>query len=417
MNFLTMQDCDLTQKKLLIRADLNVALLNGQIMNDARLRAIVPTLLLALKANARILLISHLGRPKEGIIDKAYSLAPIAKHLSQLLNKKVRFEENWLETLSNKNNIECGEIVLGENVRFLKGEDSNDEALAKKMASLCDVFMMDAFATAHRKAASTVGVAKFAPEAIGGPLLTAEIQALEAILKNPKPPLVAIVGGAKVSSKLAILKSLLQKVNVLILGGGIANTFCKAKGFDIGDSLYEESLLEVAKEILATAKQIGVEVVLPEDVVVAREAKSGINSREIKLQKNDNNQIEGSRTSPADFIASDEKILDVGSATLKNYQKIIQNAGTILWNGPLGLFEIEEFSKGTEMLSHMIAKSSAFSVAGGGETVAAIEKYCVEKDISYISTGGGAFLEYLEGKTLPAIAILEERKAALLKQH
>lgn len=389
-----MKDIDLTDKAVIIRVDLNCPMENGEISNDAKIRAILPTLALAKRCMARVLLLSHLGRPKEGEYDPNYSLKPIAKRLSELLKQPVRLSKRWLEGIP----IMSGEIVLGENVRFNVGEEANDEALSRKMASLCDVFIMDAFASAHRAHASTVGIAKYAPIAAAGPLLTAELHALSVVMKQAQHPLVAIVGGAKVSSKLSVLKSLLDVVDVLIVGGGIANTFIAALGHPVGSSLYEPELIAKAKELQEYAKQRKVNLIIPEDVVLATE--------------NTNNAK--TRISNCDDIQTDEKILDVGPKTTAKYADILKNAGTILWNGPVGVFEIPAFEAGTKALSMAIADSKAFSVAGGGETLAAIDKYDIKDKISYVSTGGGAFLEYLEGKILPAVAILEARKDAKL---
>lgn len=389
MKILSMETLDLHNKRVIIRVDLNVPMDKGKILNDARIRAILPTLQLALKKGARILVISHLGRPQEGVFSEEYSLRPIADYLAECLQYPVRFEKDWLAgtPMGEK------EIVLGENVRFNQGEEANDVVLAKKMAALCDVFIMDAFGTAHRAQASTVGIAKFAPIAAGGLLLLAELKALKGIFENPKRPWVAIVGGAKISSKLFVLKSLIDKVDTLILGGGIANTFCAAQGTAMGQSLFESEKIAMAKEYLSLAKEKGVDILLPEDVIVATEISATAKTKEVLISE----------------VKANEKILDVGSKTIQRYSEILLKAGTILWNGPVGVFELEPFSRGTEQLSQAIAASKAYSVAGGGETVAAIEKYGVGHDISYISTGGGAFLEYLEGKILPAVAILEER--------
>lgn len=385
-----MDQINLQNKRVLIRADLNVPMQNGKILDETRLIAELPTLKQALKAEACVLLISHLGRPKEGHYSEEFSLQPIANRLSELLNKPVRFEKEWL----NSNfTLSPGEIVLCENVRFNVGEESNDETLAKRMAALCDIFIMDAFATAHRVQASTVGVAKFAPIAAAGPLLSKEIEALSKVLGSPQKPLVAIVGGAKVSSKLLVLKSLIQKVDTLIVGGGIANTFLVAEGYSMGDSLFEPDLVATARELLKLAKDRGVTIVVPIDGIVAKEISENAEKRITDFSD----------------IQPTEKILDVGPKTSERYDALLKNAGTILWNGPVGVFELEAFGEGTKQLAKAIANAKAFSIAGGGETVAAIEKYRVSKKISYISTGGGAFLEMLEGKTLPAVAILEER--------
>lgn len=393
MTFLKMQDLPLNQKRLLIRADLNVPMEKGKIQNDARIKASLPTLQLALKQQAGVLLISHLGRPKEGVFNPEFSLKPIGVHLSELLKQPVRFETDWLSGVS----IKPGEIVLGENVRFNVGEEENDPILSKKMAELCDIFVMDAFGTAHRAQASTVGVAEFAPLACAGLLLSKELEALGKIFQNPKHPLVAIVGGAKVSSKLSILKSLLKHVDTLIVGGGIANTFLKAKGMFIGDSLYEENLVHAAAQLLEQASIEGKSILIPEDVVVAKEISEHAATAIKSISE----------------ITQGEKILDVGPLTSRHYAEFIQSAKTIVWNGPLGVFEYQPFAEGTRHLANAIAASTAFSVAGGGETLAAIDAFKVHDKISYISTGGGAFLEYLEGKTLPALRVLE-KKAQLI---
>lgn len=392
-----MEDLDLNNKRVLIRADLNVPLQQDQITSDARLRATLPTLKLALEKNARIVLISHLGRPAEGQYEQTLSLKPVAVQLAHLLNYPVRFESNWLQGLQ----VNPKEIVLCENVRFNMGEQANDEALAKQMAALCDVFIMDAFATAHRAQASTVGVAQFAPCVAAGLLLEAEMHSLSKVLESPTRPLVAIVGGAKVSTKLVLLESLLKKIDTLIVGGGIANTFLAAKGITIGGSLYEDSFIPIVKKWLYLIKTMEkpANILIPRDAVVAKEISDKTEARIVDFLGNN----------LANNIQITEKILDVGPRTIKHYNEILKNAGTILWNGPIGVFEYDLFEQGTKALAEAIAASKAFSIAGGGETLAAIEKYHVTEKISYISTGGAAFLEYLEGKHLPAIAILEER--------
>jgi len=365
---LEMCDVSLSNQRVLIRVDLNVPIKNQTILDDTRIRAVIPTIVLALKNNAKIMLLSHLGRPMEGQYRPEFSLELVAQHLSKLLQRPVLFKRDWLSGIE----INAGEIVLCENVRFNVGEKANDEVLAKKMAALCDVFVMDAFATAHRMDASTVGIAKFAPKAVAGPLLMAELKALETALANPEKPVVAIVSGAKVSDKLKILKNLIKKVDTLIVGGGIANTFLAAVGEAIGKSLYEPLLVEEAKMLLEQAKLQGIKLELP-----------------------------------LDNIIFEEKILDIGPKTIQHYAAIIAEASTILWNGPLGVFEREGCEEGTKNIAKAIAASKAFSIAGGGETIAAIAKYGVASDISYISTGGGAFLAYLEGETLPAVSVIE----------
>ncbi len=391
MNILQMADVDLRGKRVLIREDLNVPVRDGVVTSDARIRASLPTIQAAKKAGAAVLVMSHLGRPEEGVYAEEFSLAPVAQRLSELLGSKVRFEKNWLD------GVQCapGEVVLLENVRFNKGEKKDNEDLAKKMAALCDVYVMDAFGTAHRAEASTHGVVRFAKVACAGPLLTSELVALETALKNPKRPMVAIVAGSKVSTKLTVLETLLSKVNMLVVGGGIANTFIAALGHPVGKSLHEADMIPMAKSLLERAKQLGVEIPLPTDVVVAKEfsAKAEADVKRI------------------DQVAADEMILDIGPDTAERFAQLMQSVGTIVWNGPVGVFEFDQFGEGTRVLAQAIARSKAFSLAGGGDTLAAIEKYKVEGDISYISTGGGAFLEFLEGKTLPAVAALEARGA------
>jgi phosphoglycerate kinase len=382
---LKMTDVDLTNKTVLIREDFNVPIENGKITSDARLLAALPTINLALEKKSKIILMSHLGRPEEGKFDADLSLEPVANRLTELLGIKVRFEKNYLDKPIPLNS---GDIVLCENTRFNIGEKKSEEILSKKLANLCDVFVMDAFATAHRAEASTYGVAKFAPIAVAGPLLVKELEALSQALLNPKRPLIAIVGGSKVSSKLLVLEKLIERVDGLIVGGGIANTFLAAKNINIGKSLVEADLIPAALKLLETGK-----IFLPEDLVVAKE-----------FSKNAEFRI----ASVNDVLAG-EMILDVGPNTSSHYAEQLNKAETIIWNGPVGVFEFPHFSKGTEALAKAIADSSAFSLAGGGDTLSAIDLFHVENKISYISTGGGAFLEFVEGKTLPAVAILEER--------
>lgn len=389
MAVLKMTDLDLKGKRVLIREDLNVPVKDGKVTSDARIRASLPTIQKAVDAGARVMLMSHLGRPTEGESAAEFSLAPVAAHLADLLKRPVPLVADYLNGVSLKD----GDVVLFENVRFNKGEKKNDEALGKRYAALCDVFVMDAFGTAHRAEASTHAVARFAPAACAGPLLAAELEALEKALAKPARPLVAIIGGSKVSTKLTILDALTAKVDKLIVGGGIANNFLKAAGRPVGKSLYEPELVDEAKRLMQAAKDKGGEIPLPLDVVVAKEF---------------------AETSPAATknvadVAADDIILDVGPKTAALYAEIIKNAGTVVWNGPVGVFEMAPFSKGTEALCRAVADSKAFSIAGGGDTLAAIDKYKVEDKVSYLSTGGGAFLEFLEGKTLPAVAILEER--------
>ena len=384
-----MLDLDLKGQRVLIREDLNVPVEGGTITSDARIRASLPTIRAARDAGARVMLLSHLGRPKEGEFSAENSLAPVAARLGELLGAPVRLVSDWLD------GIECaaGEVVLCENVRFNKGEKKGDEALSRRMAALCDIFVMDAFGTAHRAEASTHGVARFAPIACAGPLLVGELDALERALAKPARPLVAIVAGSKVSTKLTVLESLLSKVDQLIVGGGIANTFLAATGVAVGKSLHEPDMLDTARALLAQAKAKGTSIPLPTDVVVATEfSPTAI-----------------ATTRAVDTVAADELILDIGPSTARSLATLLQSAGTILWNGPVGVFEFDSFAGGTRVIAEAIAGSSAFSLAGGGDTLAAIEKFGVESGISYISTGGGAFLEFVEGKTLPAVAALEAR--------
>jgi len=389
---LRMTELDLATKRVLIREDLNVPVHQGQVTSDARIRASLPTITAAQKAAARVMLMSHLGRPDEGVFDEEFSLAPVAARLSELLGRKVRFERDWLD------GVECepGEVVLLENVRFNKGEKKNKDDLARRMAALCDIYVMDAFATAHRAEASTYGVAKFAPVACAGPLLTNELEALEKALSQPKRPLIAIVAGSKVSTKLTVLENLLGKVDKLIVGGGIANTFLAAAGQPIGKSLHEKEMIDTAKTLLGRSKADGVEIPLPTDVVVAKEFSA---SAEADVK-------------PVAQVGAGELILDIGPDTADRFGAALQGAGTIVWNGPVGVFEFDQFGEGTRTIAQAVARSPAFSIAGGGDTIAAIEKYGVAEDISYISTAGGAFLEFLEGKKLPAVEILEQRAAA-----
>ena len=389
MTFLRMTDLDLNGKRLLIRQDLNVPVAGGKISSDARIKASLPTLQHALKSGATVLVCSHLGRPRAGKFDPEHSLAPVAEYLSQALGRNVPLLQNWVDGV----NLAPGEIALGENTRFLKGEKEDDDALARKMAALCDIYVMDAFGTAHRAEASTHGVAKHAKVACAGPLLAAELDALGKALATPRRPLVIIVGGSKVSSKLDLLQNLAVKADRLILGGGIANTFLAAAGLAVGRSLYEGDLTHTARKIMDDIARRGGEIPLPEDVVVATEV-----SPEARAQVRPVNEVE-----------SDEMILDIGPATRQNLRKLLKDAGTIVWNGPVGVFEIEQFAGGTQAIAEAVALSPAFSLAGGGDTLAAIDKYGVASKISYISTGGGAFLEFMEGKVLPAVAVLEAR--------
>ncbi len=389
MPILRMTDLDLRGKRVLIREDLNVPVQSGVVTSDARIRASLPTIQAAKDAGARVMVMSHLGRPEEGVYNEEFSLAPVAQRLSELLGFKVKFEKNWLD------GVECGvgEVVLLENVRFNKGEKKDKEDLARKMAALCDVYVMDAFGTAHRAEASTHGVGKFAPVACAGPLLMNELEALETALEKPKRPLIAIVAGSKVSTKLTVLESLITKVDKLIVGGGIANTFLAAQGHAIGKSLAEAEMIDIAKSLLTRSKELNVDIPLPTDVVVAKEFSASAEA-----------DVKG-----IESVGADEMILDIGPDTAERFARMFSGAGTIVWNGPVGVFEFDQFGEGTRTLAQAIARSSAFSIAGGGDTLAAIEKYGVEEDISYISTGGGAFLEFLEGKKLPAVAMLEEQ--------
>jgi len=398
MNMLRMSDQELAGKRVMIRLDLNVPLRHGLVASDTRIRATLPTIRLALEQGAIVILLSHLGRPVEGEYDPQFSLQPVADHLSGLLDRPVRLEVDWLGGID----AGPGDVVLCENVRFNQGEKANDEQLSRQMAELCDIFVMDAFGTAHRTQASTYGVAQYAPVACAGPLLIGELEALGKALSNPARPVVAIVGGSKVSTKLAVLQSLLQFVDQLIVGGGIANTFIAAAGHPVGDSLYEPDLVDEARRLAAGRDEQGdgnsdgerrATIPLPVDVVVALEVRESAPS-----------QIRS-----VDAVEPDELILDIGPRTAEAYAELLTAAGTIVWNGPVGVFEIDQFGSGTERIAHAVADSSAFSIAGGGDTLAALEKYGVTDDVSCISTGGGAFLEFLEGKTLPAVAILEQR--------
>ncbi|MBT5892079.1 MAG: phosphoglycerate kinase [Chromatiales bacterium] len=384
MSVLKMSELDIAGKRTMIRLDLNVPVEDGRVTSDARIKATLPTITAALEAGAAVILLSHLGRPTEGQFEEQFSLAPIARHLSVLLNQDVRLVSDWL----NGVDVAPGEVVLCENVRFNAGESADDEVLSKRIAALCDVFVMDAFGTAHRAQASTHGVAKFASVACAGPLLVAELDALGKAMDEPARPVVAIVGGSKVSTKLTVLEELAKHVDSMIVGGGIANTFIAAAGYPIGKSLYEETMLPQAKKLTVESK-----IPLPLDVVnaTAFSADADAIPRELAETK------------------ADEMILDVGPKTSALYAEIIANAGTIVWNGPLGVFEIDQFGNGTQKLGEAIANSKAFSIAGGGDTLAALEKYGLSDRMSYISTGGGAFLEFLEGKKLPAVKVLESR--------
>lgn len=388
MAYLKMSDLDLTNKRVLIREDLNVPVENGAITSDARIQAAVPTIRTALNKKAAVIILSHLGRPTEGKYEEEFSLKPVAERLSVLLGQEVKLVKDWLDGVD----VKPGQIVICENVRFNVGEGKNNEALSQKMAKLCDVYVNDAFATAHRKEASTYGIAQFAPVACAGLLMEKELEALEKVMANPERPLLAIVAGSKVSTKLTLLRSIAKIVDYLIVGGGIANTFIAAAGYNVGASLYEPDLVEEAKQLNEMAKKMNIQIPLPIDVVVADAFKADANKRVVAIAE----------------VAAHEMIVDVGPETQKMFDEIIQKAKTILWNGPVGVFEMDPFAKGTEALAKSIARSNAYSVAGGGDTVAAIEKFGVEDKISYISTAGGAFLTYLEGETLPAVAALEK---------
>ncbi|WP_297476080.1 phosphoglycerate kinase [Ferrovum sp.] len=390
MSILRMQDMDLAKKRVLVRVDFNVPLKGGGISDDTRIRASLPGIQHALKAGARLMLMSHLGRPNEGSFDESNSLAPVAKRLSELLGQPVPLVRHWLD---HPLNVEPGQVVLLENVRFNVGEKKDDEVLSKKMAALCDVFVMDAFGTAHRAEASTHGVAKFAPIACAGPLLAAELDALGRALKEPARPLVAIVAGSKVSTKLTVLSTLSHKVDQLIVGGGIANTFLLAEGHKIGKSLAEPDLVPEARKIIDAARARGGDVPIPVDVVTG---KKFAEDAEATLKT-------------VDEVDEDDLIFDIGPRSAAQLAKILKNAGTIVWNGPVGVFEFDQFGDGTKALAQAIAESPAFSIAGGGDTLAAVAKYGIADRVSYISTGGGAFLEFLEGRDLPAVKILEAR--------
>jgi phosphoglycerate kinase len=383
MSVLKMTELDLNGKRVLIREDLNVPVKEGKVSSDARIRAALPSIELALSKGAKVMLMSHLGRPTEGDRDPSYSLAPVANHLSKLLDRPVPLIRDWIDGFDNDS-----DLILLENVRFNLGEKGNDDTLAKKMASLCDVFVMDAFGTAHRAQASTHGVAKYAPIACAGPLLVNELDALSRALEKPERPLAAIVGGSKVSTKLTVLETLSDKVDQLIVGGGIANTFLAAAGFPIGKSLFEADLIDQAKALMAKTS-----IPLPTDVVVATEFSESATATIKRVED----------------VGPDDMILDIGPESALNLAILMAKARTVIWNGPLGVFEFDQFGEGTKALSIAIANSDSFSIAGGGDTLAAVDKYGITDKVSYISTGGGAFLEFVEGKILPAVAILEER--------
>jgi len=390
MPVISMADLDIAGKRVLIRQDLNVPVQNGEVSSDQRIRASMPTIRRCIESGVRLMIMSHLGRPTEGVAEDRYSLKPVADYLSAALGKNIRLIADYLQEPPV---VSDGEVVLLENVRFNPGEKADDEALSRQYAGLCDIYVMDAFGTAHRAQASTHGVGLFAPVACAGPLLIAELEALEQALDNPQRPFVAIVGGSKVSSKLTVLDTLLQTVDLLIPGGGIANTFIAACGYNVGKSLVEEDLIPQARRLIEVAGSAGKEIPIPVDVVCGKEF-SPETQAVVKA---------------VDAVADDDMIFDIGPQTVARYAKMMQNAATIVWNGPVGVFEFDQFGEGTRILAQAIASSNAFSIAGGGDTLAAVDKYGISGQISYISTGGGAFLEFLEGKQLPAVTMLEAR--------
>ena len=393
MSVIKLTDLDLEDKRVLIRSDLNVPVKNGKVTSDARITASMPTIEHAMQAGARVMVMSHRGRPEEGVVDEENSMQPIAEDMSAKLGREVRLVKDYLDAPPE---VAPGEVVLLENVRFNKGEKKDDEVLARKYAALCDVFVMDAFGTAHRAQASTHGAGRFAPVACAGILLTEELDALNKALAEPRRPMVAIVGGSKVSTKLTVLESLSTKVDQLIVGGGIANTFIAAMGHDVGKSLYEADLVDEARRLMEAARAKGAEIPVPVDVVVGKEFSESAEAE----------------TKQVDAVADDDMIFDGGPETAGQYAEMLKSAGTIVWNGPVGVFEFDQFGEGTRALGMAIAESDGFSIAGGGDTIAAIQKYDIYDRVSYISTAGGAFLEFLEGKTLPAVAMLEERAKA-----
>lgn len=389
MTVINMTDLDLAGKRVLIRQDLNVPLKDGAVADDTRIRASLPTIKLALEAGAKVMLMSHLGRPTEGVYEEKFSLAPVATHLTRLLGQDVHLQKDWVDGFDMGDK----QVVLCENVRFNTGEKSDADDLSKKMAALCDIYVMDAFGTAHRAQASTHGVAKYAPIACAGPLLAGELEALGKALDNPARPMVAIVGGSKVSTKLTVLESLSKKVDQLIVGGGIANTFIAAAGNNVGKSLYEADLIGTCNSLTADAKARGGDIPVPTDVVCGKEfSESAV-----------------ATLKSAEAVSDDDMIFDIGPDSAAALAEVLKNAGTIVWNGPVGVFEFDQFGEGTKAIALAIAESSAFSIAGGGDTLAAVSKYNISNDVSYISTGGGAFLEFLEGKKLPAVVMLESR--------
>lgn len=387
MTIKLMTDLDLSQKRVLIREDLNVPVKNGVVTSDARINAALPTIKQALDQGAMVILMSHLGRPTEGQFEDQYSLQPVAHSLSQKLGTKVQLVTDW----SNGVEVAAGQVALLENVRFNRGEKANDDSLSQAYAKLCDIFVMDAFGTAHRAQASTHGVAKFAPIACAGPLLANELNALEKAIATPKAPVGAIVGGSKVSTKLMVLETLADKVDQLIVGGGIANTFLAAAGHPVGKSLYEPDLIPAAQALMEK-----VQIPLPIDVVVGKEFSESAQARVVSV----------------DAVEADDMIFDIGPQSASQLAEIIKTLGTIIWNGPVGVFEFDQFAEGTKALSYAIAESQGFSIAGGGDTLAAVDKYEIAQQVSYISTGGGAFLEYVEGKELPAVSLLKARAAS-----
>jgi phosphoglycerate kinase len=391
MAIINMTDLDLQNKRVLIREDLNVPVSDGVVTSDARLRASLPTIKLALQKGAAVMVMSHLGRPTEGVFNAEFSMQPVVDYLTKALDCSVRLVSDYLDGVE----VNVGEVVVFENVRFNIGEGKNDEALSKKMAALCDVYVMDAFGTAHRAQASTHGVGVYAPIACAGPLLAQELDALGKALDNPARPMVAIVGGSKVSTKLTVLESLSTKVDQLVVGGGIANTFIAAAGYKVGKSLYEADLVEEAKRLVTNARSRGGDIPVPTDVVVASEFSP----------------TAAATLKSVSEVTDSDMIFDIGPDSAEALAKIIEQAGTIVWNGPVGVFEFDQFGEGTKRIAEAIANSKAFSIAGGGDTLAAVDKYNIADKVSYISTGGGAFLEFLEGKELPAVAMLEKRGA------
>lgn len=394
MHVLQMSELDLRNKRVLIREDLNVPIKDGVVKSDARLKAAIPTIEAALAAGAGVLVMSHLGRPEEGKYDEAFSMKPVARRLGELMGREITVVRDYLDGVS----LKPGDVVLLENVRFIKGEKKDDESLGKKYAALCDVFVMDAFGTAHRAQATTSAVARFAPQACAGPLLVAELEALDKAMAHPKRPLIAIIGGSKVSTKLTVLKNLLPKVNVMIVGGGIANNFLLDSGCPVGKSLCEKELAGEAEAIMQDGARHNVIIPIPGDVIVAP-------SLDAPDKAETKNVVD---------VQADDMILDIGPKTAENYKDMILAAGTVIWNGPVGAFETDAFGKGTRVICEAIADTKAYTLVGGGDSLAAMEKYGCSDKASYLSTGGGAFLEYLEGKTLPAVAVLEARAAEKL---